>query len=673
MTGRWQTSPSAAMNAAGNYVLAWTVCGGSDHWDIYARRYSASGEAVGEAFRASSVNGQSAAVAMDNAGNFVVTWVSYGRGWGFEVFAQRFSAAGEKLAGEFRVNTYTRDNQVSPDVAMDANGVFVISWASEKQDGGHQGIYAQRYSPTGDPVGGEFLVNTTASEDQELPAIAMDPAGDFVIAWNTCGGGVFARRYTSAGDAQGSEFRVDPALAGSTRFVDVTMSDDGDFVVAWTVYDTSRPAGSDIYVRPFDATGRPRGDAFRVNDWVPFRQENPSVAMDDSGRFIVAWESEHEAGYPWAVFAKCFDANSVAEEGEFRVSSSPGGQFSGQLAMNNRGDFVAAWDSRDIKGQNTGIRAQQYRWASPLPACVSGVLWQDSNADGLRNPTEPGIDGTQVRLIRDDTGHVISTATAAGGLYQLDTLHPGVRYRLELVGVPSGIRQQSPAAAASDSWSLALNVAGAAVVVMPPGTVATALSIGDNAEVFGSAKPGSPLRLKWLSIGGAATLDLNGSDLVVECAPDTCESALFQITKLIAQARNATLIPWQGRGITSSTVAGSASLMGLGTVSQLTTGGSILVRCTWNGDGNLDGVVNADDYYLIDSGYLLQEVGWHHGDFNYDGVVNADDYFLIDSAFIGQTCLFSASNRVLEAENAGFARRDRPPQSPRRPQMAFFA
>jgi len=36
-------------------------------------------------------------------------------------------------------------------------------------------------------------------------------------------------------------------------------------------------------------------------------------------------------------------------------------------------------------------------------------------------------------------------------------------------------------------------------------------------------------------------------------------------------------------------------------------------------------------------------------------------------------CLFSASNRVLEAENAGFARRDRPPQSPRRPQMAFFA
>jgi len=26
----------------------------------------------------------------------------------------------------------------------------------------------------------------------------------------------------------------------------------------------------------------------------------------------------------------------------------------------------------------------------------------------------------------------------------------------------------------------------------------------------------------------------------------------------------------------------------------------------------------------------------YNGDFNYDGVVNADDYFLIDSAYIGQ-------------------------------------
>ena len=63
----------------------------------------------------------------------------------------------------------------------------------------------------------------------------------------------------------------------------------------------------------------------------------------------------------------------------------------------------------------------------------------------------------------------------------------------------------------------------------------------------------------------------------------------------------------------------------------------VLVRYSWDGDANLDGVVNADDYFQIDSGFISQKKGYYNGDFNYDGVVSADDYFLIDSAFIGQS------------------------------------
>ncbi|MCY2950438.1 MAG: hypothetical protein NTU53_00475 [Planctomycetota bacterium] len=65
--------------------------------------------------------------------------------------------------------------------------------------------------------------------------------------------------------------------------------------------------------------------------------------------------------------------------------------------------------------------------------------------------------------------------------------------------------------------------------------------------------------------------------------------------------------------------------------------GEVVVKYTWNGDANLDGVVNADDYFQIDSGFISQKKGYYNGDFNYDNTVNADDYFLIDSAFIGQS------------------------------------
>jgi hypothetical protein len=69
----------------------------------------------------------------------------------------------------------------------------------------------------------------------------------------------------------------------------------------------------------------------------------------------------------------------------------------------------------------------------------------------------------------------------------------------------------------------------------------------------------------------------------------------------------------------------------------------VLVKYTWDGDANLDGVVNADDYFQIDSGYITQSKGWYNGDFNYDDVINADDYFLIDSAYIGQSGPLAAS------------------------------
>ena len=69
----------------------------------------------------------------------------------------------------------------------------------------------------------------------------------------------------------------------------------------------------------------------------------------------------------------------------------------------------------------------------------------------------------------------------------------------------------------------------------------------------------------------------------------------------------------------------------------------VLAKYTWTGDANLDGVVNADDYFQIDSGFITQKGGYYNGDFNYDGVINADDYFLIDSAFIGQSGPLAAS------------------------------
>ena len=61
---------------------------------------------------------------------------------------------------EFRVNSYTTDFQQIPAVALDDAGDFVIVWNSAGQDGSNDGVYAQRYNAAGTPQGGQFRVNS---------------------------------------------------------------------------------------------------------------------------------------------------------------------------------------------------------------------------------------------------------------------------------------------------------------------------------------------------------------------------------------------------------------------------------------------------------------------------------------------------------------------------------
>jgi hypothetical protein len=64
--------------------------------------------------------------------------------------------------------------------------------------------------------------------------------------------------------------------------------------------------------------------------------------------------------------------------------------------------------------------------------------------------------------------------------------------------------------------------------------------------------------------------------------------------------------------------------------------GDTLLRYTYYGDADRNGVVNFDDYARTDLGFSTSRTGWSNGDFNYDNVINFDDYALIDLAFNSQ-------------------------------------
>ncbi len=153
-----------------------------------------------------------------------------------------------------------------------------------------------------------------------------------------------------------------------------------------------------------------------------------------------------------------------------------------------------------------------------------------------------------------------------------------------------------------------------------------------------------------------AALDLADNSLIVDYA-EGAASPLTSIRDWIASGLDlAGGGHWDGLGIRSSAAAGSADhLTALGVLDNgnAVVGGktqfageavdatSVLVAYTWWGDANLDGVVDANDYDVIDRNFLFEpapgDMGWWTGDFNLDGLTNANDYDLIDRAFLLQT------------------------------------
>ncbi|HWB52944.1 MAG TPA: dockerin type I repeat-containing protein [Tepidisphaeraceae bacterium] len=138
------------------------------------------------------------------------------------------------------------------------------------------------------------------------------------------------------------------------------------------------------------------------------------------------------------------------------------------------------------------------------------------------------------------------------------------------------------------------------------------------------------------SLDNQGTLDLTNGDMIVTYIG---ASPAVAIGAQIATGYDHGA--WDGAGITSSSVAADPNhamalgyadnaTLGLSTFDGQTIGpDSVLVKYTWLGDTNLDGVVNGTDISALLAGETGHLSGWQNGDLNYDGVVNSDDFSLL--------------------------------------------
>ncbi|MBD3881244.1 hypothetical protein IFO70_05710 [Phormidium tenue FACHB-886] len=314
------------------------------------------------------------AIAIDSQGKFAVVWESEAQDEdGNGIYGRLYRSGGAPSGTAFQVNTTEENDQTTPVIAMDAVGNFVVAWVSDRQDGSGNGIFAQQFDATGQPVGSEFRVNTSTDGDQEAPAVAMDANGNYVIAWqsdgqadpstmgeDSSGNGIFAQRFDRTGAKVGREFRVNTTTDNDQSNPAIDLNSTGEFVIAW---ESARQDsdGEGVFAQRFNRDGTSAGLEFQVNTEVEGDQRNAAVAIDSLGSFVVAWEDDERDGDGSGIYAKRFNASANSRGEEFRVNQETSGdQRSPVIGIDAEGYFTVAWASQEQDGDGEGIFARRY-------------------------------------------------------------------------------------------------------------------------------------------------------------------------------------------------------------------------------------------------------------------------------------------------------------------------
>ena len=291
--------------------------------------------------------------ACDAQGNYIIVWESMGQdGSDGGVYAQRYSFQGVPQGPEFRVNTTTTGRQGFPDVAMKANGEFVVTWIGARTGSVYYDIFAQRYDPSGNPVGVEFKVNSSTSSDPGVPKIAMDSAGNFAICWydsdpNFPGAkeeSLVARYFYANGTPKGGDFLVHTSDEFMSYQPDIAADSAGNLICAWTG-SAEESSTTEIWARRIDSTGTPQGEVFRVNNNAFDVHIRPKIAIRGNGDFVILWDSGPSTGGLTEVHGRLFNANGTPKNDDFRVSTTPTTlQEIGGVGFDVEGNFVASWE-----------------------------------------------------------------------------------------------------------------------------------------------------------------------------------------------------------------------------------------------------------------------------------------------------------------------------------------
>ena len=268
------------------------------------------------------------------------------------------------------------------------------------------------------PVGIEFQINTYTTSSQRGPAVSLDPQGNFVVVWDSLGsnGGdtdrrsVQGQRYNSEGSPLGAQFQVNTYSNLNQDYPSIGTDSFGNFVVVWSSEGSPGDDGLSLSIQGqrYDSDGLAIGDQFQINSYTTGLQDRPDIAVNDDGSFIVAWESSEGSGSDtdgFSIEGQRFDSSETPAGAQFQVNTyTTNTQRYASVASDSDGNFIVVWWSVGSGGNDDSFNSIQGQRYDALGFPVGGEFQVNTYTTGPQTSpvVEVGDSGSSIVAWRSD-------------------------------------------------------------------------------------------------------------------------------------------------------------------------------------------------------------------------------------------------------------------------------
>ena len=323
------TEPQIAADASGNAIAVWTQSNGTDI-KVMANRYTV-GVSWGtpQPIEGIAGNASNPQIAMDAAGNAVVTWEK-NDGTRDNAWANRYTA-GTGWGTATLLETNDTSNASYPQVGVDDSGNAIVTW-------GQGGIWVNQYTD-GTGWGTATLIQATVAN----PRIAVNSSGNAIIVGrDSSNQNLWASHYTP-GTGWSTASTIETIGGGGATFHQLAIDKDGNGMLVWESY-----VGTEIsiwakYYTAASSSWETSG-AIENDGGTAYA---PQVAFDPSGNAIAVWRWQFDDGttFPkyniWAnryVKGTGWGTATLIEPNDDNSDAYPP-----QLGIDANGNAIAVW------------------------------------------------------------------------------------------------------------------------------------------------------------------------------------------------------------------------------------------------------------------------------------------------------------------------------------------